>query len=286
MSQKVARPNPLALRLALFGALLMLAGCFQPAGNDLQPTTVDLLSLTAIVSETPTLPPTPIVAATASPTVAPTTPVLPTDTVDAPTPPAEPTEQPQPLVAAESPTPFEMFPSPTLPPDSPFASTVTPGSPEALAAPTTPAAPGLLPTPTALPTNDPCFYIVQPGEWPYAIARKLQIDAQALIAANPAIASGQLQPGDRLIVPNCTPAATPTPPPPAPAVAPTLGAQGSAATSIPVIDRVYTVADGDTLGAIARKFNTTVRELQIVNNLQEGDFIRTGQQLRIPAPSQ
>lgn len=283
MSQKVARPIPLAVRLALFGVLLTLAGCFQPAGSDLQPTTVDLLSLTAIVTSTPTLPPTlPIEAATASPTLAPATPVPPTETAVAPT---EPTEQPEPLVATESPTPFEMFPSATLSPDSPFASTVTPGGPEALAAPTNAAAPGLLPTPTALPTSDPCFYIVQPGEWPYAIARKLQIDAQALIAANPAIASGQLQPGDRLIVPNCQPAATPTPPP-APAAAPTLGAQGEAATPIPVIDRVYTVADGDTLGSIARKFNTTVRELQIVNNLREGDFIRAGQQLRIPEPSQ
>jgi LysM repeat protein len=112
----------------------------------------------------------------------------------------------------------------------------------------------------------------------------LQIDAQSLIAANPAIASGQLQPGDHLIVPNCQPAATPTPPPPA--AAPTLASAGPAATPIPVIDRVYTVADGDTLGSIARKFNTTVRELQIVNELGEGSFIRIGQQLRIPEPAQ
>lgn len=282
MSHKVARPNPLALRLALFGALLMLAGCFQPAGNDLQPTTVDLLSLTAIPSEAPTLTPTASTdLETKSPTLAAPTPVPPTETVAVPT---DPTEQPEPGAATASPTPFDMFPSPTLPPDSPFASTVTPGSPEALVAPTNADAPGLLPTPTALPTGDPCFYVVQPGEWPYSIARKLQIDAQTLIAANPSIASGQLQPGDRLIVPNCQPAATL--PPPAPVAAPTLASEGSAATPIPVIERVYTVADGDTLGAIARKFNTTVRELQLVNNLREGDFIRVGQQLRIPEPAQ
>jgi LysM repeat protein len=281
MSQKVARPNPLAVRLALFGALLMLAGCFQPAGNDLQPTTVDLLALTAIVTDTPTLTPTPFVdLATQAPTLEPTTAVPPTETVAVP---ANPTEQPEPLAATVSPTPFDMFPSPTLPPDSPFASTVTPGRAAALVAPTS-ASPDMLPTPTALPTSDPCFYVVQPGEWPYAIARKLQIDAQSLIAANPAIASGQLQPGDRLIVPNCQPAATPTPPPPA--AAPTLASEGPAATPIPVIDRVYTVADGDTLGSIARKFNTTVRELQIVNELGEGSFIRVGQQLRIPEPAQ
>jgi LysM repeat protein len=284
MSQKVARPNPLTLRLALFGALLMLAGCFQPAGSDLQPTTVDLLALTAIVTETPTLTPTSLVVlATEAQTLEPTVPVLPSETVAAPD---DPTEQPEPGAETVSPTPFDMVPSPTLPPDSPFASTVTPGSPQALVAPATDAAavPGLLPTPTALPTSDPCFYVVQPGEWPYSIARKLEIDAQSLIAANPAIASGQLQPGDRLIVPNCQPGATPTPPPPA--AEPTLASEGPAATPIPVIDRIYTVADGDTLGSIARKFNTTVRELQIVNNMRDGDFIRAGQELRIPEPAQ
>ena len=47
----------------------------------------------------------------------------------------------------------------------------------------------------------------------------------------------------------------------------------------------YTVVQGDTLFEIARRYNTTVNNIMIVNNLRS-DVIQPGQVLAIPAPSQ
>jgi len=43
----------------------------------------------------------------------------------------------------------------------------------------------------------------------------------------------------------------------------------------------YTVKTGDTLSAIAKKYNTTVQYLAEINNLENPDLIRAGQTLRI-----
>ena len=82
-------------------------------------------------------------------------------------------------------------------------------------------------------------------------------------------------------IPNCQPAAAPTsPPPPEP---PTPTPSGTPPTPIPLIGRIYTVVEGDTLGSIARKFDTTVQAVMNANGLTS-TFLRIGQQLRIPAP--
>lgn len=51
---------------------------------------------------------------------------------------------------------------------------------------------------------------------------------------------------------------------------------------------LYVVQSGDTLGAIARKFDTTVAELVKLNGIADPDVIRVGQELRVnaavPAP--
>ncbi|MCA9944430.1 MAG: LysM peptidoglycan-binding domain-containing protein, partial [Anaerolineales bacterium] len=47
----------------------------------------------------------------------------------------------------------------------------------------------------------------------------------------------------------------------------------------------YTVVAGDTLFGIARRFNTTVNEIMVVNGLTTHTII-VGQVLNIPAPSQ
>ena len=44
----------------------------------------------------------------------------------------------------------------------------------------------------------------------------------------------------------------------------------------------YTVQGGDTLGAIAKKFNVTVAALVAENNLENPNLIRPGQMLKIP----
>jgi hypothetical protein len=46
-----------------------------------------------------------------------------------------------------------------------------------------------------------------------------------------------------------------------------------------------TVQVGDTLGAIARRFGTTMEELQRLNGIQDPDLIFAGQRLEVPEPS-
>lgn len=48
----------------------------------------------------------------------------------------------------------------------------------------------------------------------------------------------------------------------------------------------YTVQQGDTLTKIAQKFGTTVNDIMRVNGLTSANYIRAGQVLNIPAPSQ
>lgn len=258
-----------ARRLALWTVVLLLAGCFQPAGRDLEPTTVDLSDLTAMAPP-PTMTPTEIVEP-------PPAPIDPT-----PEPPAvfvPPTESPTPTppIGPETlitPTAFEMFAA-----GSPAETPIPPDAAPLEASPEPPS--NLLPTPTALPTDNPCVHTVQPGEWLYSIARTRGINPVDLIAANPWAANRILQPGDVINIPNCQPAAAPTsPPPPEP---PTPTPSGTPPTPIPLIGRIYTVVEGDTLGSIARKFDTTVQAVMNANGLTS-TFLRIGQQLRIPAP--
>lgn len=48
--------------------------------------------------------------------------------------------------------------------------------------------------------------------------------------------------------------------------------------------RTYTVKRGDTLSAIAERFDTTVRALVRANDLDDPDAIVVGEELRIPRP--
>ena len=51
-------------------------------------------------------------------------------------------------------------------------------------------------------------------------------------------------------------------------------------------DREYIVQRGDTVGAIARKFGLSVKELARNNNLDKRATVRVGQRLKIPAGHQ
>ncbi|HYM53506.1 MAG TPA: LysM peptidoglycan-binding domain-containing protein [Candidatus Dormibacteraeota bacterium] len=81
-----------------------------------------------------------------------------------------------------------------------------------------------------------------------------------------------------------TEAATPTPSPPAITPIPATPVPTPAATPTPVpapTAQSYVVQEGDTLGAIAARFGTTVEAIQSANGL-EGDVINIGQVLIIP----
>lgn len=269
-SKSAKRPFRVIRIAASALALALAAACFQPAGNSLEPTSVDLAQVTRIAPAA-TLEPTPTPFVTALPPEGFIPPTLPPDVTAT----FLPTETPFPTVELYSPTPTLSFGDPL---------NLTPSQ----------EAPLLPPTPTALPTDNPCIHTVQPGEWMNKIARQYNIPLQDLIAANPRFAgrADSLQPGDQLNIPNCNPAGAQVPPPAqAPELQPTAAQPVIEATvdpsqlptPIPLSDRIYTVVAGDTLGAIARKFGITVQQLREANNLGD-DFIRVGQQLRIPLP--
>ncbi len=329
------------------GLLFFAAGCFQPAGREVEPTSVDIAILTPEPTATPTLtptatafitplPPEGFIPPSQTPTPLPTQPPEPTATPfemfpQSPTAEASPEAQLAPTdLPTEAPTevPILLPPTPTaLPPDQPCQHTVQPGewltkiariynltdedflranprlrnNPNSLqpgdvlivpgcvpragsGAPPAESPPDSQPPP---PADKPCQHTVQPGEWLAKIARMYNLTNEDFLRANPRLRNNpnSLQPGDVLIVPNCAPrvgGAAPPAAPPAQATAPVDPA--TLPTPIQLTERVYTVVAGDTLGAIARKFGITVQQLRQANGLLEGDFIRVGQQLKIPAP--
>jgi LysM repeat protein len=266
---------------------LSVAGCFQAAGSDIQPTTVDLTAIAPLQATATAEPPTPFVTPMGDTGFATPTAILPTpippDTLVTPT-----------LAETSQPGIINPVPTQPLPTSDPTLSFPTPIPPDALVTPTS----GLPPTPTALPTDSPCEHTVQQGEWFYSIARKYGINPTELLTANPQFPNPDtLKPGDVLNIPGCDKSkqATAQPAAQTPAAQPAGGAaQPTAAnavqattfpTPIRLSGRVYTVAEGDTLGNIARKFNVTVQAIKDANGLTN-DFLSVGQKLKIPEPQQ
>ena len=56
-------------------------------------------------------------------------------------------------------------------------------------------------------------------------------------------------------------------------------------TSPPLVQTVYTVQRGDTLYAIAKKYNTTVAQLIKLNGIKNANTIKTAQKLLLSKPS-
>ena len=288
-------------RIQLSTVLLMivlavaLSGCFQNAGDAIAPTPVGLTAIATLRAESPTPFITPLstggfVAPTDNPNITPT-PELPTN----PPPQETPTTDISMAAATETapvfvPTTTGDQGQPTVPVDNPTSGSVE--NPTEVVAPTSepPTAPGLLATPTALPTEGPCVHTVQPGEWMNKIAKQYNISLEDLKAANPSFSGryDNLQPGDVLNIPNCNK----QPAPQQPVSAPTNPAEQPTATMIPgaivptpipLTGRTYSVASGDTLGSIARKFGTTVQAIMEANGLTS-DALSVGQVLKIPKP--
>jgi hypothetical protein len=68
----------------------------------------------------------------------------------------------------------------------------------------------------------------------------------------------------------------------APTSRPTARPRPSAAPTAAPRPRSYKIQRGDTLGAIAARFGTTVKKLAALNNITNPSLIRVGQVLRLP----
>lgn len=120
------------------------------------------------------------------------------------------------------------------------------------------------PPPVAPVTQE---YTIKAGDTYSTIAPKFNVTPKALQAANPNMDPARLQIGKKLIIPA-----------PAPAT-------GGGATT-PLVDAAsgevtHTVKSGDTLGALARTYRTTVKAIQDANGLSNTQ-IKVGQKLKIP----
>jgi LysM repeat protein len=140
--------------------------------------------------------------------------------------------------------------------------------------PTVPSStPTITPTITETPTetitstpSGPFEYTVEQDDTCYDLAAKFNVDLLVLLTINNfASNSCPIKPGDTILIPipgQALPTDTPLPP------------------DTPRGTRIeYTVQTGDTLDLIASKFNTTVDDILLQNNITDKDVINVGDTL-------
>ncbi len=156
---------------------------------------------------------------------------------------------------------------PTTPPPSPVATDER--APEVLRP-----LPTETPRPSPRPSGEPAsVYTVRSGDSLWLIAQRHGVSVNALTDYNGLRSDAVIQPGQELSIP---PGGSREPGP-----APTSPASTA---SRPEGTTSYTVQRGDSLSVIAQRHNTSVRNLQNLNNLSN-DVIRVGQTLVVPERS-
>ncbi len=297
-------------RILWLGCVVLLAGCFQQAGESLQPIentatpvqpTLDSTNTEPETDATPQL----IIATSAADDEATPTPgtlstVVPAQQSGQPTLPpitviVQPTTAPITPTDVDEPTPINLSGSSGfITPVSPLGAAIETVQPETSSGGSAPTPSGLI-TPTdffssnsttttssSTSTGDTCTYTVASGDTVYRIAIENGTTVAAMREANPDLTGDNpvIQPGDVLNLPICggpdtgVTAATPTDIPPI--VAPS-GNDGPVTQS-----ETYTVQPGDTLFIIAQRFGTTVAALTESNELANPNRLSVGQVLTIP----
>jgi polysaccharide biosynthesis protein PslG len=150
-------------------------------------------------------------------------------------------------------------------------------TPEATA-PVLPITPTPMPTMTATNTSANQTHTVVIGDTLFRIARRYGVTIEAIMELNGITNRNNIVVGTVLKIPDTTnPVSTPvmaTPTATSVPVIPTVQA-----TTEPSTGDTYTVVRGDTLFRIATRFNTTVGELQRLNNISNINVIEVGQVL-------
>ena len=109
-------------------------------------------------------------------------------------------------------------------------------------------------------TGDVQYYTVKTGDSLYAIAKRFDTTPDAIQQQNGMSSASSIYPGQRLVISG--------------------GGQQSSTTQSGQ-DDYYTVQKGDTLYAIAQKYNTTPQYILQLNNLNTQSRLSIGQQLKI-----
>ncbi len=125
------------------------------------------------------------------------------------------------------------------------------------------------------------WYVVKSGDNLGAIARRHRTSVRAIVKLNNLKSTTLIRPGQKLRMPGVPTGDGPSPS--AKKASPAGVTAAPAAKGQPDGEAVsYTVAKGDTLFEIARKFNTTVARIKVENSLASED-LSIGQKLTIPA---
>jgi LysM repeat protein len=176
--------------------------------------------------------------------------------------------------------------SPATPPvDLGTSVAYSPASPSGYAAPTRPgsaAAVAITPAKPVAEVTHVTTYTVGRGDSLWTIAKKNNLSVSELAKANNIGTGTALQPGKKLIIPG-KPGAAPAPAADKPRDLGTL-TQAAPAVAKPANGESvkHTVAVGESLGIIARKYQVSVGELAAANNITDPSKVRAGQQLVIP----
>jgi LysM repeat protein len=280
-------------RYVVFVVMLLTAGCFQQAGESLQPANSTIVPQDATSSNN-NPEPTENNSDLAEPTSnLPATSTFPPITVISPreTTPTVDIATSTPLVdSTETSTPNSEIPitRQVITPLSPLMANVdaeATSEPDAEAVPETSGeateevASESSVTSSNTNTSSDCTYTVQPGDNLYRISIANNFSMDEMRAANPELVGDApiLQVGQVLNLPNCGDNA---PTEAAPVVISTTSANE---TPVAGGGETYVVQRGDTLLGIANRFGTTVRELVEANSLANPDRLSVGQVLIIPA---
>jgi LysM repeat protein len=118
--------------------------------------------------------------------------------------------------------------------------------------------PAVTPAPTATPSDDQfTSYTVKSGDTLFNISQSYNVKWDLIAQFNNLSEPYLLHGGQVLKIPQAT------------------------TSSIP--NKIYTIAKGDTLASIAKKYNITVDDIIAVNpNLQKSDLISIGQVIKLP----
>jgi len=150
--------------------------------------------------------------------------------------------------------------------------------------PNTPAA-GVLAAEPVADVTPATTYTVAGGDSLWSIAHKNHLSKAELAAANNLRPEAMLKLGQKLIIPgkstagNGSSAKTAAPGPARSAAAP---AEPAASPRGPADTVKHTVKPGETLGAIARKYQVKMGEIATANNISDPAKIRPGMELIIP----
>ena len=214
---------------------------------------------------------------------------------------APPLEMMSPVVTPDEPvgegsSPDEHAPAdltPMLQEAMPTGSSVLAALPTDTAETTTPAADqgeSLLPTGTAtevatatlVPTQGPSVHIVQQGDVLGRIAVQYDVSLSALIDANGLSEQSVLSIGDVIVIPTpvATPDATTEQVPAAATAAPTATPTAAAVASAGPL--LHVVAAGDTLGALAVRYQVDSEDIAAENGISTNSVLRIGQELIVP----